>query len=182
MRSTSWAPSSSSCSSSAWLIARTVGSTGGAGAVMSRPTVGAATRLCARTIGSTAVRCGGTSTARSVASDNARIVRLFRLDGDLSERRDYAVNLASNLANCTQAQADRAVLRLGETTVTYRDLDQASARVTGFLRRFGIEPGDRVAIMLPNVSEFAITYYGVLRAGGVVVPMKPLLKSRGRGY
>ena len=92
------------------------------------------------------------------------------------------MNLASNLANCTQAQADRAVLRLGETTVTYRDLDQASARVTGLLRRFGIEPGDRIAIMLPNVSEFAITYYGVLRAGGVVVPMNPLLKSREIAY
>src|SRR2546430_11937146 len=36
--------------------------------------------------------------------------------------------------------------------------------------------------MLPNVPEFAIVYYGVLRAGGVVVPMNPLLKEREVGY
>ena len=37
---------------------------------------------------------------------------------------------------------------------------------------------DRVGIMLPNVASFPPVYYGVLRAGGVVVPMNPLLKSR----
>ncbi|HET6986848.1 MAG TPA: AMP-binding protein, partial [Kribbella sp.] len=41
----------------------------------------------------------------------------------------------------------------------------------------GLEPGDRVGLMLPNV-QFAISYYGILRAGGVVVPMNPLLKAR----
>src|SRR5262245_3787120 len=66
--------------------------------------------------------------------------------------------------------------------MTYQDLDRASARVAGLLRRLGVELGDRVAIMLPNVSEFAITYYGVLRAGAVVVPMNPLLKAREIGY
>ena len=42
----------------------------------------------------------------------------------------------------------------------------------------GIEPGDRVGVMLPNVPEFPVAYYGVLRAGGVVVPMNVLLKRR----
>ena len=41
-----------------------------------------------------------------------------------------------------------------------------------------LSPGDRVAIKLPNIPDFAVTYYGVLRAGGVVVPMNPLLKAR----
>jgi long-chain acyl-CoA synthetase len=95
---------------------------------------------------------------------------------------DHVVNLASSLVDCSQAQPERAVLRFGEATMTYQDLDRASARVAGLLRRLGVEPGDRVAIMLPNVSEFAITYYGVLRAGGVVVPMNPLLKAREIAY
>ena len=46
------------------------------------------------------------------------------------------------------------------------------------LRERGLEPGDRVGVMLPNVLEFPIAYYGVLRAGGVVVPMNVLLKRR----
>ena len=41
-----------------------------------------------------------------------------------------------------------------------------------------MQPGDRVGIMLPNVPYFAVVYYGVLRAGGVVVPMNVLLKGR----
>jgi long-chain acyl-CoA synthetase len=46
------------------------------------------------------------------------------------------------------------------------------------LREQGLSTGDRVGVMLPNVAEFAIVYYGVLRAGGVAVPMNPLLKER----
>src|SRR5262249_27180846 len=55
-------------------------------------------------------------------------------------------------------------------------------RVAGLLAARGIRPGDRVAIMLPNVPEFAALYFGVLRAGGVVVPMNPLLKAREVSY
>ena len=43
-------------------------------------------------------------------------------------------------------------------------------------------PGDRVGVMLPNVPQFAAAYYGVLRAGGVVVPMNMLLKEREIAY
>ena len=41
-----------------------------------------------------------------------------------------------------------------------------------------VRPGDRVGLMLPNVVEFPVLYYVVLRAGAVVVPMNPLLKAR----
>src|SRR5262245_254352 len=66
--------------------------------------------------------------------------------------------------------------------MTFGDLDEASARVAGQLRTWGLVPGDRVGIMLPNVPPFAVVYYGVLRAGGVVVPMNPLLKAREVAY
>jgi long-chain acyl-CoA synthetase len=46
------------------------------------------------------------------------------------------------------------------------------------LRERGLAPGDRVGVMLPNVPYFALAYFGVLRAGGVVVPMNVLLKGR----
>ena len=50
--------------------------------------------------------------------------------------------------------------------------------MAGLLRERGVRPGDRVGVMLPNVPQFAAAYYGILRAGAVVVPMNVLLKSR----
>jgi long-chain acyl-CoA synthetase len=92
------------------------------------------------------------------------------------------VNLASNLVHSANTHADRVALRLGETGRTYRESVEDSARVAGLVRDRGIRPGDRVGVMLPNVPEFAVVYYGVLRAGGVVVPMNPLLKAREVAY
>ncbi len=91
-------------------------------------------------------------------------------------------NLASNLADTVRAHADRVAVRMDDATTTYSELDEASARVAGMLRQRGFKPGDRAGIMMPNVAEFAVTYYGVLRAGGVVVPMNPLLKRREVAY
>ena len=54
--------------------------------------------------------------------------------------------------------------------------------MAAILKEKGVEPGDRVGVMLPNVPYFPIVYYGVLRAGGVVVPMNVLLKGREVGF
>jgi len=91
-------------------------------------------------------------------------------------------NLASNLADTTRAHAGRVAVRVDDASMTYRELDEASARVAGLLRERGFKPGDRAGIMLPNVAEFPVVYYGVLRAGGIVVPMNPLLKGREVAY
>ena len=48
----------------------------------------------------------------------------------------------------------------------------------GVARRSGLAPGDRVAVVLGNVVEFAVTYYGALRAGLVVVPVNPAYTAR----
>jgi long-chain acyl-CoA synthetase len=87
-------------------------------------------------------------------------------------------NLAVNLAQTVSRCPDRPAVRLDDIVLTYADLDDRTARVAGWLRERGIGPGDRVGIMLPNVVAFPLLYYGVLRAGGTVVPMNPLLKSR----
>jgi long-chain acyl-CoA synthetase len=88
------------------------------------------------------------------------------------------VNLAENLTRTAAEHGNRTALRLDDTELSFAQLDDASARVAGLLRSRGLEPGDRVGIMLPNVPYFPICYYGVLRAGGVVVPMNVLLKGR----
>jgi long-chain acyl-CoA synthetase len=92
------------------------------------------------------------------------------------------MNLAASLTRNAAAHPDRVAVRLGDDTVSYRDLDDASARVAGLLAARGVGPDIAVGIMLPNVPQFAIVYYGVLRAGGVVVPMNPLLKAREVAY
>jgi long-chain acyl-CoA synthetase len=92
------------------------------------------------------------------------------------------MNLASLLLDSVRDHADRAAVRLADSAMTYRELDDASARVAGMLADRGIQPGERIAVMLPNVPEFAVAYYGILRAGCVVVPMNPLLKTREVAY
>ncbi len=87
-------------------------------------------------------------------------------------------NLALGLAEAKDMYPDRAVVRLDDFMLTYEELDERSARVAGLLAARGVERGDRVGLMLPNVAEFPLLYYGVLRAGAVVVPMNPLLKAR----
>ena len=87
-------------------------------------------------------------------------------------------NLASNLMEAREMYAERAAVRLLDSVLTYAELDERSAGVAGLLADLGVGPGDRVGIMLPNVLEFPVIYYGVLRAGAVVVPMNPLLRSR----
>jgi long-chain acyl-CoA synthetase len=87
-------------------------------------------------------------------------------------------NLALNLIELARRRPDSVALRLDEIEIPYAGLDSASACLAGLLVAHGLRPGDRVGIMLPNVCYFAMAYYGVLRAGGVVVPMNVLLKER----
>jgi acyl-CoA synthetase (AMP-forming)/AMP-acid ligase II len=87
-------------------------------------------------------------------------------------------NLATNLRDAAGQYPERDAVRLDVTVLTYADVDDRTARVAGWLRGRGMQAGDRVGIMLPNVLAFPLLYYGTLRVGGVVVPMNPLLKAR----
>ncbi|MRH87919.1 long-chain-fatty-acid--CoA ligase [Nocardia sp. SYP-A9097] len=91
---------------------------------------------------------------------------------------NLALNLAASAANSPAAPA----LRIGDRTLDYATVEAATARVAGLLRDRGLVPGDVVGICLPNIPEFAICYYGVLRAGGIVVPLNPLLTERELTY
>jgi long-chain acyl-CoA synthetase len=89
-----------------------------------------------------------------------------------------STNLAQLLTETASKHGDRRALKLDDNVVTYEMLNEGAARVAGLLKDRGLRPGDRVGIMLPNVPYFGVVYYGVLRAGGVVVPMNVLLKAR----
>jgi long-chain acyl-CoA synthetase len=85
------------------------------------------------------------------------------------------VNVADVLHEHAARSPARPALRSGSRRVSFGELDAASGHVADRLLRDGVRPGDRVALLLPNVPEFAAAYYGVLRAGAVAVPLDPLL-------
>lgn len=61
--------------------------------------------------------------------------------------------------------------------ITYGELDAASDRIAAGLSRRGVGPGDVVAVSLGNVPEFAMAYYGVLKAGAIFSPLNPLFRA-----
>jgi long-chain acyl-CoA synthetase len=65
---------------------------------------------------------------------------------------------------------------------TYRELDHLSKNFAAYLQTLGLEPGSRVAIMLPNIVQFQIAMLGILRAGYVVVNVNPLYTARELEY
>ena len=87
-------------------------------------------------------------------------------------------NIADLLSASTDRRPDHVAVRVDDAELTYGELDRAASRVAGLLRAKGVEPGDRVGTMLPNVAHFAACYYGALRTGAAIVPMNPLLKER----
>ncbi len=91
-------------------------------------------------------------------------------------------NLDSLLERAATHHPGRHALRMDDLVLTYAQLREAAGRMSTLLAAHGVEPGDRVGIMLPNVPAFPIAFYGALAAGAVVVPMNPLLKSREVGY
>ncbi len=86
-------------------------------------------------------------------------------------------NLASICREAAAETPDKPALILDDIRVTYAQLDAASDRVAAGLRAAGVGRGDTVALQLPNIPQFLITYFGILKAGAVVVPLNVLLKA-----
>ena len=66
--------------------------------------------------------------------------------------------------------------------MTYGELNAGAAQVAGGLGSLGIAPGEHVALSCPNVPWFPLAYFGILKAGAVVVPLNVLLKPREIAY
>src|SRR6201985_1106167 len=91
-------------------------------------------------------------------------------------------SLSTNLFASAERYPNRTALRCDDLQFSYAEFDAAAARVATLLERAGVEPGDRVGVMLPNTPAFAIAFYGIMYRGAVAVPMNPLLKSREVSY
>ena len=86
-------------------------------------------------------------------------------------------NIAVILRETAKASPVRPVAVYEGGQLTYRELDALSDRLAAALQAAGIRPSDPVALQLPNIPQFLIAYFGILKAGGVVVPLNVLLKA-----
>jgi long-chain acyl-CoA synthetase len=87
-------------------------------------------------------------------------------------------SLTQLLEESFQKHASRPFSVCMERWTSYRELDTWSRALGAWLQAQGLEPGARVAIMLPNVPQFAVTMAAVLRAGYTCVNVNPLYTAR----
>lgn len=88
------------------------------------------------------------------------------------------LNLSVMLEDSARHYPSRDAVVLGDTRLTYAQVDAAANQVANLLVSKGIEPGDKVALTCPNLPYFPIIYYGILKAGATVVPLNVLNKAR----
>ena len=93
-----------------------------------------------------------------------------------------ALNLSSVLEQQARLMPDRIALTCRDVNLTYAQLNARAAQIAAGLVALGIAPGDHVALSCPNLPWFPIAYFGILKAGGVVVPLNVLLKPREIAY
>ncbi|MEO8074779.1 MAG: long-chain fatty acid--CoA ligase [Acidobacteriota bacterium] len=93
-----------------------------------------------------------------------------------------ALNLSSVLECQAMLTPDRIAVTCGAAQITYAELNARASKVAGALVTLGIGPGDHVALSCPNLPWFPIAYYGILKAGAVVLPLNVMLKPREVAY
>lgn len=79
------------------------------------------------------------------------------------------MNLAAIIDQAARCRAASPAIVFNGRSITYAALNRAVDRVAALVRRLGLDPGDRVALLAPNRPEWVAAYYGVIRAGGVAV-------------
>ena len=87
-------------------------------------------------------------------------------------------SLAQFFDDCTARYGERVAYVSAGTTMTYAALARKAAAFASWLQRAGVQPGERVAIMLPNTLQYPVALFGALKAGAVVVNVNPLYTTR----
>ena len=86
------------------------------------------------------------------------------------------LSVAAILAESARRHTDRPAITFGGVSTSYGELWDQTRAYAGALRDAGIGEGDRVAVLIPNVTDFARVYYAILSLGAVAVPIHALLK------
>ena len=85
------------------------------------------------------------------------------------------MNVATSLEASTLYFPHNPALASGGKEITYAEFNERSNRLATGLLKMGLRPGEHVAICAPNTSEWPVTYFAVLKAGGVVISLANLL-------
>jgi len=88
------------------------------------------------------------------------------------------IPLPELLANAAKKYPQNKALIFSGRTMTYRQLDDLCDRFAASLPSLNVKKGDRLALLLPNLPQFLICYYGAMRAGAIIVPYNPFHKER----
>ena len=88
------------------------------------------------------------------------------------------VPLHAILKKTAKAHHEKTAITYFERNISYRELDSLSDQFAGALAALDVKKGDKVALFLPNVPQFVITYFAVLKAGAVLTAISPLHKER----
>src|SRR4030067_2355999 len=89
-----------------------------------------------------------------------------------------AVALHEILEKTAREYPEKAAIAYGDKEIAYTELDMLSGKFASALASLGVKKGDRVALFLPNIPQFIIAYYGILKAGAVVTAISPLHRER----
>ena len=92
------------------------------------------------------------------------------------------LNLSVVLESSARNYAEKTAVVFGDMRLTYAQLNGASNQIANGLIAHGVKPGDRIALSCPNLPFFPMVYYGILKAGAVVVPLNVLLKGEEIAY
>ena len=92
------------------------------------------------------------------------------------------LNLSMIIERYARLQPEKVAIIWNETRLTFRQLNNYANKIANGLRGIGIEPGDKVALSCPNLPYFPAAYFGILKAGAIVVPLNVLFKGREVAY
>ena len=87
------------------------------------------------------------------------------------------LNLAATLEYSANIYPENIAIYFAEKNISYKELNAMANKVAIGIQNSGIKKGDRVALCCPNIPQFIYSYYGILKAGCVVLPFNVLLKS-----
>ncbi|MBE3570496.1 MAG: AMP-binding protein, partial [Bacillales bacterium] len=92
------------------------------------------------------------------------------------------IPIQSYLTRAAKEYSGNTAIHFMGKKITFQEVYESALKLAGYLRKIGVQKGDRVAIMLPNSPQSVIGYFGVLYAGGVVVQTNPLYMERELEY